>query len=137
MTQPVFKPGFRLSLTDALVLIGAAAGVIVMAPMLWWAALILGMAVLHFFLFCNVFRISRKSEMIWALVFTALSGATIFTGSPGWNATVAISVLLAVILIAKESRARHYHGIFWSYWNPGLPAWWASRAGATIPAQKS
>lgn len=134
MNPPVFQPGFRFSPADAAVLVAAVGGVVIMAPLLWWAALVLGTVILHFFLFCNVFRISRKPELIWAFVFTALSGATLLTGAPGWLTTVTASGLLAAILIFRETRTEHYHGIFWRHLNPGLPAWWESRNSAIHPS---
>jgi hypothetical protein len=86
-----------------------------------------GTAVGHFFLFCNVFRMSRPPELLWAFTFTVLSGATLRTGGPGWLATVTVSVALAVVLIGLETRKPRYHGVGWKKLNPRLPDWWRSQ----------
>lgn len=84
----------------------------------------MGWVVVHFFLFCNVFRISRRPELIWAAAFTLLAASTFFTGIPGWNLTVACSLLFTVVLITRETRKPYYHGIAWSKLNPNLRTWW-------------
>jgi hypothetical protein len=89
--------------------------------------MIVGMVVGHFFLFCNVFRISRMPELVWAAVFTVLTMGTLAVNFPGWTGTVSLSVLLAVLLIFQEMKRSSYHGVAWRRINPGLPAWWRSR----------
>ena len=124
MPTPAFSPGFRLSALDALILAGGVAAAI-FAPNPF--AIIAATAIGHFFLFCNVFRMSRRPELIWAATFTLLSAATLFFGLPGWPATAALSFALAAILIARETRQPYYHGIAWRRLNPRLPEWWQSR----------
>ncbi len=72
----MFKPkhnartwGFRFSLTDALAIFAfmSAAGVLWrLGNLLWW---MLAIAAAHFFLFCNVFRIVRRRELVWSGLF--------------------------------------------------------------------
>lgn len=119
-----FKPGSRLSLFDVVVLIAGMIGAFVVGTQVWWAGLVIGFVVGHFFLFCNVFRIARKPELIWAAVFTVLTGSTVLTGMPGWIATFALSFFVAVVLIYLETKKPHYHGIGWQRINPGLREWW-------------
>ncbi len=122
-----FKPGFRLSLMDAAVIVLGIAGGLFLARLDPLFGFLVGFVVGHFFLFCNVFRISRPPELIWAAVFTALSGATLVTGLPGWNATIGTSILIAILAILRETGAPSYHGIFWRHFNPDLETRWKSR----------
>jgi hypothetical protein len=119
-----FAPGFRISLLDAVVLIGGIIGAFVISSYAWWAGMVIGFVVGHFFLFCNVFRIARKPELIWAAVFIVLIGATVLTGMPGWIVAFSVSFIVAVLLIYLEMQKCSYHGIFWSKINPGLREWW-------------
>ncbi len=67
-----FRPGFRLSLLNiAILLVGGigALGAFTTEAAIWFAiAFVVG----HFFLFCNVIRMARPSELIWATVFCLL-----------------------------------------------------------------
>ena len=91
-----FTPGFRISLFDVLVLIAGMIGAFIVGVQVWWAGMVIGFVVGHFFLFCNVFRIGRKPELIWAAVFTFLAGSTVITAIPGWFLAFTMSFLLAV-----------------------------------------
>jgi hypothetical protein len=125
MTARAFSPGFRLSVLDVVIL-AAGVALAVFAPNPF--AIVAATAVGHFFLFCNVFRMSRRPELIWAATFTLLSAATLFSGVPGWPATVALSFALAAVLIALEMKQPRYHGVGWRRVNPALPEWWKARA---------
>jgi hypothetical protein len=124
MKQRAFSPGFRLSILDSVIL-AAGIGAVLFAPK--DVAIVAGMAVGHFFFFCNVFRMSRKPELIWASVFVALSASTLRFGVPQWPVTIGLVVALAVILIAFETRKPGYHGVGWRTLNPNLPEWWRAR----------
>ena len=69
--QPAGKRtwGFRFSATDAiaLLILGAAIlGLYRVGSNLWWlVAIVAG----HFFLFCNIFRVVRRRELIWSALF--------------------------------------------------------------------
>jgi hypothetical protein len=119
-----FSPGFRISLLDTTIF---AAGICAALFAPRELAFIVATAVGHFFLFCNVFRMSRKPELIWAGTFTLLSAATLLSGTPPWPATVVLSFLLAAILIGLEMRKPRYHGVAWQKLNPRLPEWWKAR----------
>lgn len=122
-----FMPGFRLSATDALVLTAGAAGSALAAQVEWWMGLVIGLAVGHFFLFCNEFRLDRPLELIWAAAFVALAGSAIATGEPGWPSTFGTTLLITVLVIAVQVRKPSYHGIGWQRLNPGLRRWWESQ----------
>jgi len=116
-----FKPGFRISFLDIAVLM-AGTLLAFFAPR--DIAIVAATAVGHFFLFCNIFRISRTPELIWAFTFVILSTCTISLGQPRWNISIGISFLLAIALIFREIRKPSYHGILWHRFNPNLPEWW-------------
>lgn len=117
-----FDPGFRISLTDAvfllLVCVGAAftfnsygsAGFIVITP------------AIQFFLFCNVFRIRRMAELIWAGLFLAGSTA-IYANDVSLMYCLLMGLGLGALIIAYELRHPSYHGIFWEKVNPALKTW--------------
>lgn len=123
-----FAPGFRLSGVDVLVLLLGAWGTWYVGRELWWAGVVIAFVVGHFFLFCNVFRIPRALELIWAAVYVLLSGATLILDLPGWGVTFGFSAGLTVFLVALAMKQPSYHGVFWRRVNPKLPDWWAERA---------
>jgi hypothetical protein len=125
--KPDFQPGFRVSGFDLAVLIAGVVGSVALWRQSWWAGAVVGFVVGHFFLFCNVFRIPRTPELIWASAFTGLAASTVLAGQPGWSMTFASGFILAVVLIAREMKSPGYHGIFWRRVNPGLREWWEMR----------
>jgi hypothetical protein len=48
----------------------------------WWLP---GMVVAHFFLFCNVFKVPRKLELLWAAVFLINTGVWLAAGRFDWR----------------------------------------------------
>jgi hypothetical protein len=87
----------------------------------------------HFFLFCNVFRIARPLEFLWAGIFIALSGCTIFCGFPNWPITIAISLCVTTAVIVCEMKKPSYHGFGWQQINPELKNWWdANHSGQNL-----
>ena len=124
MPIPVFAPGFRLSLLDVAVLLLGSIAVVALGNMTWWWGFVVGFVLAHFLLFCNVFRIARSLELVWAGVFTALAGGTIAAEKPGWIITAAASFAVTIIVVVLEMRKPSYHGIGWSRINPKLPSWW-------------
>ena len=125
--ESAFAPGFRISFFDLLILIGGMIGAVVAKIYIGSGGLIIGFVVGHFFLFCNVFRISRRPELFWAGTFTLLTASTLFTGLPGWFGTIIGSLVLTIALTSLEMRKPYYHGIGWRRVNPGLKTWWDSQ----------
>jgi hypothetical protein len=121
-----FRPGFRFSLWDGVVLVLGALGAFNCARVqFWWLTIIIGWVVGHFFLFCNVFRLSRGPELIWAAGFIFVAGDSY--GAYDYSRVVldgGISLLLTVILLVLEMRKPYYHGVGWSKINPNLRGWW-------------
>ncbi|RLS58233.1 MAG: hypothetical protein DWH95_07355 [Planctomycetota bacterium] len=132
MKQAAFAPGFRLSKVDVFVLVGGTMGAIVLSMYGWWWGFILAFVLAHFFLFCNIARISRPFELIWAGVFISLAGTTIAFEMPGWLVTVPVSLFVTVVVVVVEMRKPSYHGVGWQWINPGLPEWWKARVGEKV-----
>jgi hypothetical protein len=126
-TGTQFLPGFRLSPVDVAVLVVGTASTAFLATRFSAIAFVVGFVVLHFFLFCNVFRLARPLELSWAGCFVLLVSATTLWNKPGWMLTVAISLLVTVVVIALELRKPSYHGIYWKRINPTLPDWWQAQ----------
>ncbi len=125
--DPDFRPGFRFSKFDAAILIGGALVTVgagfFLAPV---AGLVVAFVLGHFFLFCNVFRIARGPELGWATVFFLAATGAMLSNRPvaAWSLAFGGSFLVAVALIALETRKPSYHGIGWQRFNPGLQDWW-------------
>lgn len=124
MKQTVFAPGFRLSGADGFVLIAGTAAAIALSMYVWWWGFLPAFVFAHFFLFCNVIRMARPLELIWAVVLVVLAGTTIAWDTPGWWVTALASLLVTVVVVIVEMRKPSYHGVGWQRINPGLPAWW-------------
>jgi len=108
--------GFAIAICIALTVIGWQwVGAFALA-----APLVLG----HFFLFCNVFRIRRSYELIWAGVFVINFSAMLFRAAE--SGTFPMGMLLLVqlpvtaILIGLEIRSPRYHGLCSRRWNKSL-----------------
>ena len=104
--------GFRFSIIDSVAL-AAFAVVIVglhrLPSSLWWLVAILAV---HFFLFCNVFRVIRRRELIWAALFILNVGFWLLLGRLDWFSVLACQLPVTVGVIAWEVKATRYHGIF-------------------------
>src|SRR6516165_1011507 len=132
MKQPAFAPGFRLSVVDVFVLVGGTATSIALSMNVWWWGFVPAFVLGHFFLFCNVIRMARPLELVWAGMFVALAGATVALETPGWLVTAVLSLLVTVVVVVVELRKPSYHGVAWQWINPGLPAWWEARVAANV-----
>lgn len=124
MKPAAFSPGFRLSVRDGVVLSAGSIGAFFCEHD---AAIIIGMAVGHFFLFCNVFRVRTKLELIWTAIFSCLTASTLIFRQPIWPVTIGVSLTCATALIGMEMKSPSYHGIGWRKLNPKLPEWWEAQ----------
>lgn len=107
--------GFRISSADVLVLFVAAALYIASRATLGHLALIFVIVPLHFFLFCNVFRIHRSAELIWAAAF-ALNVAAWASDAPlAWTSVLLIQTPITAVLIYWAFRRDDYHGVLWRH----------------------
>ena len=90
------------------------------------------LSITDFFLFCNVVRVSRVLELIWASSFTVLCIAALHLEvAPLW-AVFVVSLLLTTVLVGLELRKPSYHGVAWRKLNPELESWFEERLSKKI-----
>jgi hypothetical protein len=106
-------PGFRMSAIDVCVIAVAAVAGWYLRDTLGDMAWVIPMTVGHFFLFCNVFRLRRSYELLWAGIFLANVMAWKWGGLYSWWTALALQMPVTVLLIVAEVRSPSYHGI-WS-----------------------
>ena len=122
-----FKPGFRISKIDILVLVVGSLSAGYCYPFSQVISLIIIFVIGHFFIFCNITRMSRVPELIWGGTFLLFAGFSVSTGQPSWLFTFLLSTLTTFILVVFEARKPSYHGIFWQRLNPNLPRWFEEK----------
>ena len=127
MTEQKFAPGFRLSSLDVAVLAVGGTAAVSGGISGGWIGPLIAYVIGHFFLFCNVFRIARASELLWAFVFILLAASTIVVDYPSWTVTILVSLCVTVLIILWELRRASYHGVAWQRINPGLQDWWSDQ----------
>ena len=97
-----------------------------------WFGIAIAFVVLHFFLFCNVLRMSRPLELIWAGIFAALAIAIISFNLLSWPAVFAISgaATMVVATFASGGLLTEYCWamVCWIAFPPVVIAWLALRA---------
>jgi hypothetical protein len=102
--------GFRFSATDALAIFVCVAatswGLQAIGSTAWLFPFVLG----HFFLFCNVFRIPRQAELLWAGCFVTITSICPIFDVSFLNAMWMVLPITAGILI-YAARLPTYHGI--------------------------
>ena len=124
MSVVKFDPGFRLSKLDCWVVAIGVVATVGVASIQLTLGVVIAFTVGHFFLFCNIFRMSRVRELIWSGVFVASFTASVGFGIPSLIQTFGFMLLLTLALVILELRSPAYHGIFWQKVNPSLEAWW-------------
>ena len=127
-----FQPGFRLSEMDVGILLLGLCGSVLLARWDERLGLALLFVLAHFFLFCNVLRMSRPLELIWAVLFVLLAGSTFTFGVPSWNYSLAGMLVVTLILAFIQILLPSYHGVLWRKINPNLEQWWLAREGREL-----
>lgn len=106
------KNGFRLSFSDVVAIAICAATTALfhdsLGQLVWLFPITLG----HFFLFCNVFRVCRRLESIWAVIFVANVAMFTMLDRIEWAPILAMQFPATVAVIVTEIRSSRYHGIF-------------------------
>src|SRR5215213_8330009 len=97
--------GFRFSATDAVVTAVGAGGNWLLREALQEMAPLPAIVLVHFFLFCNVFRIRRSYELIWAAAFVVNLLAWQVAGAMSWPRVLAVQLPVTVLAIASEMRS--------------------------------
>jgi predicted membrane protein len=126
-----FNPGFRLSKVDIGIIITSlvAAGILYKYSGLF--SFIVLFVVAHFFLFCNVTRMSRIPELVWAGIFVLSTSSSLIACVSSLGITIGFSVFSTIVLVALEVRKPSYHGMFWQKVNPNLEKWFESNSQAS------
>lgn len=112
--------GFRLSRLDIAVIVASS----ILTALLWKPtasySFIGLLVVIHFFLFCNVFRIPRIPELIWGASFLIVCTACLVLElySP-WMVSISILPVTVAVLV-WSIRLPSYHGILANRINPRL-----------------
>ena len=127
MPAAAFRPGFRFSILDGAVLVCGGFGAVAVARVSIEFAVLAVVAVFHFFLFCNVFRVSRPLELLWSAFFLACVGVRALADVP-WSILGGAVLAATVIVVWRQALKESYHGVLWRWLNPELPAWWARQA---------
>lgn len=124
--------GWRFSAVDAVALgvFGGVAYALFAAGFpLWW---IVPVVVLHFLLFCNVFRVRRSLEIAWALIFMLNVTAWFIAGHEDWPPSLLSQLPVTIAFIVWEIRSPAYHGIFAGRLNPRLNQYLQTRIARTL-----
>ncbi len=105
------QPGFRFSPRDAAVI-----GVFTLATAWLWGwvgslSLLLFGVLIHFFLFCNVFRVRTRYELIWAASLLLNAGAWQLADALSWQRLLGSQIAISALVIGAELRSPSYHGI--------------------------
>jgi hypothetical protein len=103
--------GFRFSLVDGCAIALCAFGVWGLWDLLGEFVWILPVALGHFFLFCNVFRVRRGYELAWAALFLINFSAWFLLGF-SWAGVLAAQAPVTLLAIGAEMRSPRYHGVF-------------------------
>lgn len=123
----LFSPGFRISIIDLVFIFLAVGAAVYIYRISQDTSFVILFTTFHFFMFCNVFRIERKPELIWSIFFCITTYGTLIYQFPPWKYNYLLSLMLAIFLIFIDTKKPSYHGIFWQKINPNLPAWWQSK----------
>lgn len=112
--------GFQFFATDAAAIAAFASLAMIFwhfgSPLSW----ILLTTATHFFLFCNVFRIVRRRELIWAATFIINIGLWTWLNKLSIAPVLLCQLPITTLLILMDVRSSTYHGIFASRLNPVL-----------------
>jgi hypothetical protein len=122
-----FNPGFRISKLDIGVVVAALSAAVWLYGYSTKLALLVLFVAGHFFLFCNVIRMSRIPELIWGGVFTGACISSLQFGTPPLAMALSLSVVATAVLVFLELRKPSYHGVFWRKVNPHLPEWFGKK----------
>jgi len=111
-------------MVDVVFLLLGGIGAAYATTMNLWLAAAIGFVFLQFFLFCNVIRMPRVLEYIWALTFAGLVASCNLFGVVSWATVFAAASVLTSVLVSIAVRQPSYHGVGWQRFNPRLPEWW-------------
>lgn len=103
--------GFRFSATDALAIVAFALAAYAASFVIGSASLVILYVLVHFFLFCNVFRLRRPPELIWTGIFLANFALWMSVGEFDITRPLLAQIPVTILLIVMECRHATYHGV--------------------------
>ena len=104
--------GFRFSLRDGIAIIIITAMTIGLWNLTQGFSAICALALGHFFLFCNIFRVRRSLELIWAGIFVLNVFAWALMRPEIWlKGVLMVQIPVTVTVILIEMFSPRYHGI--------------------------
>ncbi|BBM87844.1 hypothetical protein [Candidatus Uabimicrobium amorphum] len=110
------KPGFRLSIVDVVFILFSGVATYIVYPYLLSFTWIIPLVVGHFFLFCNVFRVRRNLELLWAAVFCGNIIVHFYTHF-SWTTVLMVQIPATVLVITLQIISPNYRGIFYKWKN--------------------
>lgn len=119
--------GARCSPADVVVLILAGGSALALARVQPDLALLIGFVTAHFFLFCNLIRLDRRSELIWAGVWVLNVAVWSLLGELRWGYVFLSQTPLTVYLTVTALRRPTYHGLCARRLNPHLDDYLSNR----------
>ena len=119
--------GARCSPTDIAVLILAGGSALALARVQPDLALLIGFVTAHFFLFCNLIRLDRRSELIWAGVWVLNVAVWSLSGELRWGYVFLSQTPLTLFLTVAALRRPTYHGLGARRLNPHLDEYLSNR----------
>jgi len=109
------EKGFRINLVDIvfiLLLIGFSIFIYTYLGDLGYYFLLPLYVGFSFFLFCNVFRLRTKDEMIWTFLFLMIVGITFYFFPNNWVMyTISSSFVIQTVLIVLDIGSEGYRGV--------------------------
>ena len=106
------RRGFRCSPADALIIVLCIVGTLLLLPVLGAIVYVAPITLGHFFLFCNVVRMRRSYELIWAAVFALNVVAWTSLAELSWPWVLITQTPVTCVLVLCECRSGDYHGVF-------------------------
>ena len=111
VSRPARTCGFRMSVVDAVIQVTGAAAGWLLWERLGSLSLLFPVVVAHFFLFCNVFRVRRSYELMWAAAFVVNFAAWSVARSFSWVSVLLTQLPITAALIGAKVASDRYHGI--------------------------
>ena len=109
------EKGFRINVLDMIfiaLLIGSSVAIYFYIGALGYYFLLPLYVGFTFFLFCNVFRLRTRDEMIWTFLFLTIVSITFESFPVSWVVyTLCASFFIQVILIAFHVGSEGYRGV--------------------------
>ncbi len=105
------QPGFSFSPRDAAVVVVCTLATAWLWGRVGTLSLLPLVVLVHFFLFCNVFRVRMRYELIWASSFELNASAWQLMDTLGWQTVLGSQIPITVLVIGAELRSPSYHGI--------------------------